>query len=107
MNVRNHIITAALSFTVLLLTQCTEKKEKPKAVVDMENSYFKNQEELSKYDAKIKAAAGDEGLIIQYNYDKELLKSRNERLKLQIKKLSPDSVLDAPAPAAGGHGGGH
>lgn len=97
-----------LTVTATLLAHCTKKEEKPKSVIELENSYKKAQENLSTFDAKIKAAGTDEGLTIQLNYDKELAKSRVERLREQLKVVSPETLKDeAAAAAGGGHGGGH
>ena len=79
-----------------LAVSCTNKPEKSQRVLDLEKSYQKAQEEVTNFDAKIRSASGDQGLTIQYNFEKELAKSRAERIKEQLKALSPDSVLASP-----------
>ena len=94
-----------LLVALLLLVGC-EKKETPKEVIDLIARYQKAQEEMGTYDAALKKAGTDEGAQIQINYDKALAQSRLERLKEQLKRLSPESVVETQA-AGAGHGGGH
>lgn len=59
------------------------------------------------FDERLKKAGTDEGEQIKINYEKELAKSRLERMKEQLKTLSPDTITEAAVGGGGGHGGGH
>lgn len=99
--------TILLSLILVSVIACTKKEEKPKIVLELIEKYKKAQEEMPKFDERLKKAGTDEGEQIKINYEKELAKSRMERIKDQLQTLSPESVQEASAAAAGGHGGGH
>ena len=96
---------AILLFSALTLLSCTRKEPKTRSVLDLIENYKKTQEEMGKFDMALKKAGTDEGLQIQINYDKALAKSRLERLKVQLKKLSPETLANDGVADGGGHGG--
>lgn len=61
------------------------------------------------FDERLKKAGTNEGEQIKINYEKELAKSRLERMKEQLKTLSPETLEGEAAGGGGGggHGGGH
>jgi hypothetical protein len=79
-------------FIFLTLLSCT-KQEDPKVIANrqqreyLERKLKETEGLLSEYDNKIAAAKDNPGLQHQYSQQKELAKSRLERLKFNLQQL--------------------
>jgi hypothetical protein len=75
-----------IAFTLTLggFSACTEKKEDNAEVIYLRKKVHETEEELASYEDKMKSA--DHGLQTKLTQDRELNKSRLERLKHALQK---------------------
>jgi hypothetical protein len=80
-----------LALAFLCLAACTRHAPSPE-VLRLKGNIEMLEHENAAYDAKLRDARNDPGLHEWLLADRELLKSRLDRLRAQLKELQPDAV---------------
>jgi len=87
---RQDIKGGILILTLLFGVGCHHEEVSPR-VRQLQSSLQQMEQENAKYDDKIRDARSDPGLRQQLSADRELLKSRIERVQEQLKSETPQS----------------
>ncbi|MSP19404.1 MAG: hypothetical protein EXR74_07525 [Bdellovibrionales bacterium] len=90
-------------FFLLLACGCTSSTESP-AIKALEKRLSQAQEVVSKIDETIKKVPEqNQGLLIELSKEKQLARSRLERLKENLLVLSPKKLLEGESAPPQGH----
>lgn len=101
---RHFFITQSLTaFFMLFACGCTSSTESP-AVKALEKRLSQAQEVMSKIEETIKKVPEqNQGLLIELSKEKQLARSRLERLKENLLVLSPKRLLEGESAPPQGH----
>ena len=84
----------------VLFSACTRKPADPN-IARLQKNQATLETEISAIDEQMKTAPTEN--VNTLGNERELLKSRLERVKEQLKALDPSAAMSAGAPAASGH----